>query len=68
MYACRHCGGQLEDYGHPDVHTHWCSHCNLPAILRDGKWIGTRQAMDEDEKRGTWNYYVDFDKRQLGIE
>ena len=43
MYACSHCGGQLEDYGHPDVHTHWCPHCNLPAILRNGRWIGTRQ-------------------------
>jgi len=59
MYACSHCGGQLEDYGHPDVHTHWCPHCNLPAILRNGRWIGTRQAMEEDERPGSTRNYAD---------
>jgi hypothetical protein len=44
-FICPECAADLEPYGvENDVHTHWCTECMRPHILKDGEWIGTEEA------------------------
>ena len=41
---CPKCASDLEPYGLPDVHTHWCEDCGHGLILKDHRWISIEEA------------------------
>ena len=49
---CPSCAADLEPYGTPDVHTHWCEDCSCGYILSENgdKWLSLFD--DEDYTNG----------------
>ena len=46
---CHECASDLEPYGLPDIHTHWCGDCGHGFILDEDKdkWVSIKEMEGE---------------------